>query len=503
MNDQRIRNIIIAGGGTAGWMAAAALSRALPSAFCQISLVESEDIGTIGVGEATIPTLHWFNQLVGLDETSLMSRAQATYKLGIMFEGWRRQDDAYFHPFGRYGGAQDGNFHHRWLKGLQEGLDIDLAEFSVTAQAAFQDRFFRPSPDPRALLSNLGYAFHIDAGLYARLLREVAEARGVRRIEGRIEAIERDPQTGFVRQLIIHHGATLSGDLFIDCTGLRALLIEDCLQTGFEDWSHWLACDRALAVQSELPDRRVPYTRSIARPAGWQWQIPLQHRAGNGLVYSSAFLSDADAKARLVEDIDPSPLGEPRLIRFRTGRRRKMWNRNVVAVGLSGGFLEPLESTSIHLIQSGLAKLLALFPDKACDALTAEQYNRLMAEEMEGIRDFLILHYHLNERSGDPLWDYCRHMSPPDTLTYRMEHFKRSGRIVLGSDELFREASWLSVLIGQGLRPSGYAPLTDTLDSDDNLNALRRLQGDIHDAVRNLPSARAVSRPDSAAKPVN
>jgi len=488
-DDKRIRSIVILGGGTAGWMTAAMLAKInVPHQF-DITLIESEEIGTIGVGEATIPTIHWFNQTVGLDEAEFVRETKATFKLGIEFEGWARPGHRYFHPFGRYGAPNDGPmFYHRWIKAQMEGHADDFEDYSLAAKLARAGKFTEPSPDARSLLSGLGYAYHFDASLYAALLRRRAEAGGVKRVEGKVAKVTQDPQTGFVTHLATERDDDIAGDLFIDCSGLRGLLIEETLNTGFEDWSHWLPCDRALAVPCENAGPPRPFTQSIARDAGWQWRIPLQHRTGNGYVYSSPFISDDEAAATLLAGLEGKVLAEPRLIKFKAGRRRKAWNKNVIAIGLSGGFLEPLESTSIHLIQSGIAKLLSLFPDRACDPYTAEQYNRVFSADMECVKDFLILHYHATSDKTQPLWEYCRNMPLPDSLIYREEQFRRTGRIVLGTDELFREASWFAVLMGQGVLPRDYNPLADTFGADANLRHLAAVKQAIAAAVPHAPT---------------
>jgi tryptophan halogenase len=488
VGDNRIRKIVIVGGGTAGWMTAAALVHAVDLAHCSVQLVESDDIGTIGVGEATIPTIHWFNQIVRLDEREFMRETKATFKLGIEFVGWSAPRPRYLHPFGRYGFPSDGiSFQHRWLKARLAGLDDDFEEYSLNTAAARAGKFQFPSNDPQSLLSTMGYAYHFDASLYARYLRTRSEAAGVRRHEGTVTHVDQHPETGFISAVHTNRGASLEGDLFIDCSGLRGLLIEGTLKTGFEDWSHWLPCDRAVAVPCARIAAPTPNTRVTAHPAGWQWRIPLQHRTGNGHVYSSRFASDDDAARTLMSNLDGAPLADPRLIKFRTGRRRLAWSKNVVAIGLASGFLEPLESTSIHSIQSGIAKLLSLFPTRECDPFTAEQYNRVVRTEMEGIRDFLVLHYHSTGRE-EPLWTHLREMPLPDELSYKEEQFARSGRIMLSTDELFREASWFAVLIGQGHRPRDYNPLIDTIDSGANLAYLQRIKSEIREAAARLPT---------------
>jgi tryptophan halogenase len=469
MPDRRIRKIVILGGGTAGWMTAAALAKVNSPPQFTITLVESDDIGAIGVGEATIPTIHWFNRLVDLSEADLIRETQATCKLGIELVDWNGAGSRYFHPFGRYGGPHDASmFYHRWIRARLAGATESHTAYSLTTQAALAGKFAPPAPDPNSILATLGYAYHFDASLYAAFLRRRCEAKGVRRIEGKVTRVEQDPESGFITSLRTHRDELIEGDLFIDASGLRALLIEGTLQIGFEDWSHWLPCDRALAVPSERIQDPIPYTRATAHAGGWQWRIPLQHRTGNGIVYSSKFWSDEQAAQALRSRLEGKPLAEPRPIRFLAGRRRKAWHKNVVAIGLSAGFLEPLESTSIHLIQSGIAKLLSLFPTRDCHPETAEQFNRVFDADVESIRDFLVLHYHATAGRSEPLWQYCQHMPLPETVRYRMSHFTRTGRIVLNTDELFKEASWFAVMMGQGLEPTDYHPLLDSSSPEEN-----------------------------------
>jgi tryptophan 7-halogenase len=487
VRDNRIRKILIVGGGTAGWMTAAALAHAVDLKQCAVELVESDEIGIIGVGEATIPTIHWFNQIVRLDEREFMRETKATFKLGIEFVGWSERRPSYLHPFGRYGFPSDGiSFQHRWLKARLAGLDDNFEEYSLNTVAARAGKFQFPSNDPHSLLATMGYAYHFDASLYARYLRARSEAVGVRRFEGIVTRVDQHPETGFITAVHTNRDERLEGDLFIDCSGMRGLLIEGTLKTGFEDWSKWLPCDRAAAVPCAKVASPIPYTRASAREAGWQWRIPLQHRTGNGYVYSNTFLTDDAAATALLSNLDGPALAVPRIIKFRTGRRRLAWNKNVVAIGLSSGFLEPLESTSIHLIQSGIAKLLSLFPARECDPLTAEQYNRVLRTEMEGVRDFLVLHYHSTTRS-EPLWAYCRDMPLPEELRYKERQFAQSGRIMLSTDELFRDASWFAVLMGQGHHPRDYNPLIDTIDATTNLGYLQRIKSEIRDLAGSLP----------------
>jgi tryptophan halogenase len=489
--DRRLRRVVILGGGTAGWMTATALAKTFKDRLA-ITLLESEEIGTVGVGEATIPTIHWFNELIGLDEAEFLRATKASYKLGIEFVGWARPGHRYFHPFGTFGVNQPGvAFHHRWLKAAREGNARPLADFSLATALAGQNRFAKPQGDARSILSTLGYAFHFDAGLYARHLRGLSEAEGVRRVEGKLARVER-AENGDIARLHTERGEVLDGDLFIDCSGFRALLIEGEMGVGFEDWSHWLPCDRAWAVPCARAAETTPYTRSTARPAGWQWRIALQHRTGNGYCYASAFTSDDEAAATLLANLDGEALAEPRQIRFKAGRRREGWRGNVVAIGLSSGFLEPLESTSIHLIQSGIAKLLTLFPDRVIDPALPARYNALLAADYDNCKDFIILHYHATRDKPEPLWQHTRHMALPDALVDKEEQYRRSGRLMLGSEELFREASWLAVLNGQGITAHDYNPLADVLDAAQNRAQLGQIAAVVARAAPTLPKHDAV-----------
>ena len=483
----RIKRVVILGGGTAGWMTATALAKTLGPSI-SIALLESDTIGTVGVGEATIPTIHWFNQLIGLDEAEFLRATKASFKLGIEFVDWTAPGTRYFHPFGQYGVAiGQVPFHQRWLKAQAEGDDVTLSTYSMATQLAMANRFAKPADDPRSILSTLGYAYHFDSALYAAHLRTIAEAAGVIRHEGKLNHVERDGENGFVTALVSDKGARLAGDLFIDCSGFRAVLIGETMASAFEDWSHWLPCDRAVAVPCARVAKTTPYTRSTLRPAGWQWRIPLQHRTGNGYVYSSSFISDDEAAATLLANLDGKALADPRVLRFTTGFRRETWVKNVVAIGLSSGFLEPLESTSIHLIQSGIAKLISLFPDRDCDPALARRYNQLFGADMDNIKDFLILHYHATSGHDAPLWRHTRAMPLPDSLIEKEAHYRRSGRVIIGSDELFREASWLAVFNGQHILATGYAPIADTLDPAENRRVLGRVESVIARAALTVP----------------
>ncbi|WP_267433940.1 tryptophan halogenase family protein [Sphingomonas sp. GM_Shp_1] len=455
-----IRSVLIVGGGTAGWMTAAALAHAMPHGLA-ITLVESDTIGTVGVGEATIPPIRLFNQTLGIDEAEFLRETKGSFKLGIEFVGWGREGHRYFHPFGTHGKSFDlVAVHQHWLAagGADSGVAFD--DLSMAWGAGKRGRFAAPMADPRSVASTFDYAYHFDAGLYARFLRRYAEARGVVRVEGTIAGHALDAARGHVASVTLDDGRVLEADLFVDCSGFRGLLIEEALDTGYEDWTHWLPCDRAVATPCATGgDGLTPYTRSTARAAGWQWRIPLQHRTGNGYVYCSRHISDDEAAATLMANLDGKSLGDPRFLRFTTGRRRLMWNRNVVAIGLSSGFMEPLESTSIHLIQAGIAKLLAYFPTRAFEPHAIEEYNRVAITEYERIRDFLILHYKLTERTDAPLWRECAEMEIPDTLAMKIAHFQAAGRLVARDMDLFGPASWAAVHIGQFNMPEGPDPL--------------------------------------------
>ncbi|MBV8688010.1 MAG: tryptophan 7-halogenase [Alphaproteobacteria bacterium] len=476
MNDHKIREIVIVGGGTAGWMAAAAFSRLLDREV-GIALVESDEIGTVGVGEATIPPLVAFNNMVGIDEDEFLAATQGTFKLGIEFVDWGDVGERYFHPFGPHGQDFRGvHFHQLYLREGRRRTLPDISEWSMSGRAASLGRFARPGPDARLPLSQLAYAFHFDAGLYARFLRGRAERDGVKRHEGRIVETELDAESGHVRSVSLADGRRVAGDLFIDCSGFRALLLEEKLATGYEDWSRWLPCDRAVAVPTALPGPPEPFTRATARASGWQWRIPLQHRMGNGLVYAGAYLDKAAAERLLLSHLEAEPLAEPRHLAFTAGRRRLAWNRNVVSLGLSSGFVEPLESTSIHLIQSGIAKLLALFPDRRFDPVERDEYNRQMREVYEDVRDFVILHYKATRRSDSDFWAYCRSMDIPHTLAARLDLWRSKGRVFREGHELFGTASWVAVLLGQGVVPREPEPAADALDPTMIADALDKMR---------------------------
>ena len=482
-----IDRIVIVGGGTAGWMAAAALAQAFEGAGKTVTLVESEAIGVIGVGEATIPEILKFNARLGIDEADFLRETKATFKLGIEFDGWRREGERYFHPFGVFGLDMEGiAFHHFWLKASAEGESEPLETYSMAWQAARRGRFVHPQGGPQSPLSSLGYAYHFDAALYAGFLRRLAEGLGVVRHEGRVVEVQQAAD-GDIAGVRLDDGRIVEGDFFIDCTGFVGLLIEQALKSGYEDWSSWLPCDSAVAVPCERKESLSPYTRSTAREAGWQWRIPLQHRVGNGYVYSSAHISHQQAEDALMSRLEGKALAEPRRLRFATGRRKDCWKRNCVAVGLSSGFLEPLESTSIHLIQSAITKLITLFPSHKDSEGLRREFNALMEEEFVTVRDFLILHYKVTQREG-AFWQQVRDMPIPDRLAAKIALFEETGRIVRRDHDIFSESSWLAVAAGQGLTPHGRHPISDVISHDANLGRLSAIRDSIWRTADALPT---------------
>jgi tryptophan 7-halogenase len=487
MAEIAVRKIVIVGGGTAGWMTAAALSRILDSRW-QIMLVESDAIGTVGVGEATIPQILLFNGVLGLDEAEFLRETKGSFKLGIEFVDWLRPGHRYIHAFGSVGRALGlVPFHHYWLKARAAGDARGLEDYSISASAAAANRFSREDPLPNLPMGSHAYAYHFDAGLYAAYLRRFAEARGVIRNEGKVTDVTLHGETGHVQSITLDRGDVIEGDLFIDCSGFQGLLIEGALKTGYQDWSHWLPCDRALAVPCEAVEPLTPYTRSTAHKAGWQWRIPLQHRIGNGHVYCSAQISDDEAAGTLLANLDGKALADPKPLRFMTGRRNTFWNRNVVAIGLSSGFMEPLESTSIHLIQSGIKKLIDMLPYDGIHQANVDEYNRQSVFEFERIRDFLILHYRANQRE-EPFWKACQNMEIPDTLKEKIDVFKASGRIFRVNEELFSEVGWLQVMAGQGMEPQSYHPLADAPGDKGVADYLQ--------SIREVVAAKAKHMPD-------
>lgn len=482
----QIRRVVIVGGGTAGWMSAALLKKIVGKAV-SVQLVQSEAIGTVGVGEATIPPIRLLNQVLGLNEAEFIKQTQATIKLGIMFEGWRVPEERYFHSFGAPGkNMAFCQFHHYCTKAQQLGDDTNIWDYDLNYLCAMQGKFAHiNSQDP---ILELPYAYHFDASLYAKFLRKISENLGVVRTEGLIERVEQHDKNGDVKQLILKSGQVIQGDLFIDCSGFRGLLIQQTLGTGYQDWSHWLPCDAAVAIPSERHQHTLPYTRSIARDAGWQWRIPLQHRNGNGLVYSSRHYSQEQAENLLLNNLDTQAIGEPNHLRFTTGRRRQQWNKNVVAIGLSSGFLEPLESTSIHLIQSAIVRLTQLFPHQGVRQDAVDEYNRQSRLEFEQIRDFLILHYHLNARQGSQFWRELREMDIPDSLAEKINLFRATGSLFRQQNDLFLESSWLQVMTGQGITPQDYHPIVDNLSAAQVKDMLGKIKQIKQQPLGQLPS---------------
>jgi tryptophan halogenase len=494
MDDRRIRSVLIVGGGTAGWMAAAGLSKALDGLGIEIRLVESGRIGSIGVGEATLPPILDFIRQLGIREDELVRDVKATFKLGISYRDWTQPGHFYFHPFGPIA-AGLGNipFSAYWLKMYLAGKAASLEEYSIQAMAAMKGRFTRPVHAPNTPLNKLTYALHFDASQFARYLRKYAEARGVKRTEAEVTGVSLRASDGFVESVTLDSGESIKADLFLDCSGLRGELIERGLKTGYEDWSHWLPCDRATVVHSESGTTLDPYTQVTAREAGWQWRIPLQHRNGNGYVYSSAFSTDEAAQQLLLKSLPTSVIGEPMTLRFTPGRRRKSWSRNVVALGLAAGFLEPLEATSIHLIQRGIAMLLKFFPDRDFAAADIERYNQILEVEFGRVRDFLLLHY-MHTKREEAFWEHGRNIPCPASLRERIELFQGHGRILREDFELFPLTSWLAVMIGQNLIPRRYDPLVDGLDQVRIQSKLEELRSGIGQSVNSMPLHREYIR---------
>jgi glycine/D-amino acid oxidase-like deaminating enzyme len=476
-----VRRVVIAGGGTAGWIAAAGLSKCLGKQI-DVRLLESEEIGTVGVGEATIPTLHLMHEILDLDEREFMQATRATIKLGIHFENWRNVGDHYFHSFGKTGlGHWTAGFHHFWLEGRERGLASDYGDYCLELRAAMDNRF-GVLPD-----NGINFAYQFDATAYGKYLRRYAENLGVRRIEGKIVKVHTDAASGDVASLQLADGSLIDGDLFIDCTGMRSVLLGETLGVPYEDWSHWLPCDSALPVQTTLVGEPVPYTRSTAHPWGWQWGIPLQHRMGNGIVYSSKYVSDDEAKATLLANVKGEVIRQPRAIRFRPGQREVSWKNNVVAIGLSSGFLEPLESTSIHLIQKAMTRLVELFPTDGIRQSDVDEYNNQTRESVDVIRDFIILHYHVTDRTDSPMWRQCREMDVPAQLKHRLRHFRETGRVMLRQGELFAENSWVQVMMGQGITPASHHPITRNMDDSALADFLGGIRKDVARKLMKLP----------------
>ena len=500
---QNFKRILIVGGGTAGWMTAAAFARMLKGGGFQIELIESDEIGTIGVGEATIPPIVDFNRTMGIDEVEFIRATQASFKLAIEFVDWTRLGHSYIHPFGAYGvPMQNVYFHHFWLRHRAQGGTLSHDLFNSSTMGARAGRFARPMPTDRSPLPPLGYAYHFDAGLYAAYLRKLAEADGVRRIEGKVVDVKLRGEDGFIESVTLGDGRVVSADFFIDCSGFRGLLIEQQLHAGYEDWSEWLPCDRALAVPCERLAATTPYTRSTAREAGWQWRIPLQHRTGNGYVYCSQFISDDEAASLLLSRLDGAARATPRPLRFVAGRRKESWKKNCVAIGLSSGFLEPLESTSIHLIQTAIAKLLFLLPRDHIDPAVIAKYNAMLATELEEIRDFLVLHYTATERNDTPFWRHCQAICKPDSLLHKWEMYERAAVIVSPPGELFRESSWFAVFTGQNVIPRTYHPSADIPSNDELERRMQLISSDVRKRVEGFPTHDEYIRQNCAAPPM-
>ncbi|TLU66841.1 tryptophan 7-halogenase [Thalassotalea litorea] len=480
-NKKQIRKVVIAGGGTAGWMAAAATSKLLDHRV-EVTLVESDLIPTIGVGEATIPTLHLFHRLLGINEREVMAATNATFKLGISFENWREKDKNYIHSFGYLGpDCWACGFQHFWLKGKERGLVSEIGDYVPEHLASREGKF--------AVMAKqeLNHAYHMDAGLYAKFLRKIAEKSGTTRVEGTIDEVQLDPENGYIKALKLANGQLVEGDLFIDCTGFKGLLIEQTLHAGFDDWSHYLPCNSAIAVQTESVSKPVPYTRSIARESGWQWRIPLQNRTGNGLVFCDKYMTDNQAIDALLTHVEGKTLNDPRVIKYTTGVRRKQWVKNCIASGLSAGFIEPLESTGIHLFQKAIVRLLQLFPQNGFNQVDIDEYNKQSMEEMLNIRDFIIMHYHVTERDDSPFWRYCKNMPIPDSLAHRLELFKESGRVFKKHGDLFGETSWVQCLIGQGMMPNSYHPIVDVMSDGELEKFLSHAKMNTRKKVDNWP----------------
>jgi tryptophan halogenase len=494
---KRLKRIVVAGGGTAGWMAAAALARTLGKAI-ELTLVESEAIGTIGVGESTIPPLVAYNRLLGINEADFMRATQATFKLGILFDDWKDIGTRYFHSFGFTGTDHwSAGFQHFWLYGRERGLAQSYDDYCLELIAALQSKFAHLPED------RMNYAYQLDSGLYAKFLRQMAEADGTKRIEGKIAHVALDGESGDIASLTLDNGTVIEGDLFLDCTGFRALLIEQNLHAGFDDWTHWLPCDSAIAIQTASVGPPVPYTRAMAHDAGWQWRIPLQHRVGNGIVYCSRYLDHDAALERLLANIEGETIVPPNKLRFVTGARRKQWHRNCIAVGLSGGFMEPLESTSIHLIQRAVLRLIRMLPLGEISPRDVAEFNDQQFQDMLQIRDFLILHYKATDRGDSPFWRQCRDMDVPDTLTQKIELFRETGRVFRRNEELFAENSWVQVMMGQGITPRAWHPIAEKLSDEELERFLSTIRDNVARTVSGLPEHGAyVARYCGAAEPV-
>ena len=477
-----VKNVVIAGGGTAGWMAAAALAKLIGKNI-HVTLVESDDIGTVGVGEATIPPIRTFHKLLGINEQAFMKATQASFKLGISFENWGDENTRYIHSFGATGKeCWAGEFHHFWLQGKTLGINNPFGDYCYELQAAKAGKFAFNQQNP------INYAYHMDATRYAQFLREFSEPLGVKRVEGKIQKVVKNAKTGHIESLLLNSGEQINGDFFIDCTGFRGLLIEQALHTGYEDWSHLLPCNSAIAVQTKsTSDTVLPLTRSIAHKSGWQWRIPLQSRVGNGLVYCSQYMDDEQAKALLLNNIEGETLTVPRVIKFKTGRRLKGWNKNCLALGLASGFVEPLESTSIHLIMSGIIRFMRLFPFNGITNHAIDEYNKQLKSEIENIRDFIVLHYKVTNRDDSEFWLHCSAMEVPKTLKHKIDLFKQTGRVFLDDGDIFRVDSWVQVMLGQGIVPEQHHLIASMMSDEELARFLHGIKQQIEQRVSQLP----------------
>lgn len=491
MSDTRIQSIVILGGGTAGWMAAAALAKRFARSNIAITLIESAEIGTIGVGEATVPFIKEFLKSLQIDELDFIRNTSATYKLAIDFDGWKKPGEKFLHPFAGYGARVDGiNFHHFWIKMKQHGQAQALDAYCLASQIARAGKFALPKANADSDLSSFNYAFHFDAGLFAQYLSRYAQQLGVQRIAATVTGVTQHSHSGFIESLQLNTGEKISGELFIDCSGFKGVLIEETLKTGYENWQQWLPCDRAIAIPCASTLEPAPYTRSLACEAGWQWRIPLQHRVGNGHVYCSSFINDERALAQLEQNLEGPALAEPKFLRFTTGMRKQSWNKNVFALGLASGFMEPLESTSIYMIQESINQLIDNFPNRHWNPMLITESNRLLRIRQERLRDFLVLHYHLNQRSGEAFWDACRSAPIPDSLAQTIARFKNTAQLSLDYLDFFRTNSWLAMFAGFEVIPDHYHPLVDSFDEQLVAQELRNIASGISDAVQGLPSHR-------------
>jgi len=503
MMEHRLKKIVIVGGGTAGWMAAAAIAEKFGSnSYTEITLIESQSIGTVGVGEATVPAFREFLKRLKIDEVDFVKRTDASFKLAVAFEGWSDAQPFFFHPFAEHGVSMAGvGFPELWAKLRQAGHDIDIDDYNMGSVLAAMGKFALPQPNPNTGSPMFNYAYHFDAVKVAKYLSSWARTAGVQRIEGRVIEVEQNSETGFVQSLTLESGETVQGDFFIDCSGFRGLLIEQTLETGYEDWSHWLPVNRAVAFGTSVDAEFRPYTLSKALEAGWRWRVPLQSRTGNGYVYCSDFCSDDQAAATLRSELGEDALSEARVLSFVSGMRRQIWNKNVFALGLSSGFLEPLESTSIYLMQAGLFSLLNNFPTKEFRPRLVYEVNRRNRQHWEHIRDFIILHYCQNNRTDQPFWDHMRNMKIPDSLTATISLYRETGKIKKEQTEFFQNSSWISLFSGLGIVPEYYHPAADDLNLDLLANEFRNLNKGLREAAEKAMQHRNFVEANCSAQP--